>query len=198
MNRKTFCNNFSKFLTELYSEGGKFMTHTSVVDVLNFHILKVDTENKNKVDSSKLVEMFWKSNKNSFGDLEYSKINVINLIKTNQKNIMKNIKYTINFNEPSSDEFEVDNSGVVSSDFFVGISDERYNKLYKKLKVITSLVSPYFKLSKIDYQIENFKLISIETDSYYPSEKLLSIILDNFDLNSDEEINTNTLFLNVI
>ena len=198
MNRKTFCNNFSKFLTNLYSENGKFMTHTSVVDVLNFHILKVDTENENKIDSSKLVEMFWKNDKESFGDLEYSKINVINLIKTNQKNVMKNIKYTISLDSENSDKIESLDSGTVSSDFLVGVSDERYNKLYEKLKVITNLVSPHFKSNKIEYQIEDFELVSIETDSYYPSEKLLSIILDNFNINSDEEINKDTLFLNVI
>lgn len=198
MNRKTFCNNFSKFLNNLYSENGKFMTHASVVDVLNFHILKVDTENENKIDSSKLVEMFWKNDKDSFGDLEYSEFNVINLIKTNQKNVMKNIKYTISLDSENSDKIESLDSGTVSSDFFIGVSDERYNKLYEKLKVITNLVSPYFKSNKIEYQIEDFELVSIETDSYYPSEKLLSIILDNFNINSDEEINKDTLFLNVI
>jgi len=110
MNRKTFCNNFSKFLTNIYSEGGKFMTHVSIVDTVNFFILKVDTENENKVDSSKLIEMFWKEDSESFGGIEYSKLNVINVIKTNRKNLMKNIKYTINTNESNNDEFEVDGS----------------------------------------------------------------------------------------
>jgi hypothetical protein len=76
------------------------------------------------------------------------------------------------------------------------VSDEKYKSLYEKLKKITQLVSPFFKTSKIEYSIENYELVSIETDSYYPSEKLLSIILDNFDLSS--EINTENLFLNVI
>ncbi len=196
MNRKTFCNNFSKFLTNLYSEGGKFMTHVSIVDTVNFYILKVDTENKNKLDSSKLVELFWKEDSESFGGVEYSKFNVINVIKTNQKNLMKTVKYTININESNTDEFEVDGSGVVSSDFLVGVSDVRYHKLYSKLKTITSLVSPYFKTTQIEYTIENFNLTSIKSDSYYPSDKLLSIILDNFDLEKDLE--TDNLFLNVI
>ena len=198
MNRKTFCNNFSRFLTNLYSENGKFITHVSVVDTVNFYILKIDTENENKVDSSKLVEMFWKKDKESFGGLEYSKFNTINLIKTNQKNIMKTVKYTINLESENNNQFESSDSGVVSSDFFIGVSDERYVKLYDKLKLITNLVSPYFKLSNIEYQIKGFELVSIKSDSYYPSEKLLSIILDNFSLDSDEEINKDTLFLNVI
>ena len=185
MNRKTFCNNFSKFLTNLYSEDGKFITHVSVVDTVNFYVLKVDTENENKVDSSKLVEMFWNKDSESFGDIEYSKFNVINVIKTNQKNLMKTVKYTININESNTDEFEVDGSGVVSSDFLVGVSDVRYHKLYSKLKTITSLVSPYFKTTQIEYSIEDFSLVSIKSDSYYPSDKLLSIILDNFDLEKD-------------
>ena len=196
MNRKTFCNNFSKFLTNLYSEAGKFITHVSVVDTVNFYVLKVDTENENKVDSSKLVEMFWNKDSESFGDIEYSKFNVINVIKTNQKNLMKTVKYTININESNTDEFEVDGSGVVSSDFLVGVSDVRYHKLYSKLKTITSLVSPYFKTTQIEYSIEDFSLVSIKSDSYYPSDKLLSIILDNFDLEKDLE--TDNLFLNVI
>jgi hypothetical protein len=198
MNRKTFCNNFSKFLTNLYSEDGKYMTHSSVVDVLNFYILKVDTENKNEIDQSKLVEMFWKSDKSSFGGTEYSKYNIINLIKTNQKDIMKNVKYTINLESDELNQVESLTSGTVSSDFFVGVSNERYHKLYEKLKQITNLVSPYFKLTQIEYVVEDFELVSINTNSYYPSDKLLSIILDNFDLNTDEEINKDTLFLNVI
>ena len=196
MNRKTFCNNFSKFLTNLYSEDGKFITHVSVVDTVNFYVLKVDTENENKVDSSKLVEMFWNKDSESFGDIEYSKFNVINVIKTNQKNLMKTVKYTININESNTDEFEVDGSGVISSDFLIGVSDVRYHKLYSKLKTITSLVSPYFKTTQIEYSIEDFSLVSIKSDSYYPSDKLLSIILDNFDLEKDLE--TDNLFLNVI
>lgn len=196
MNRKTFCNNFSKFLTNLYSENGKFLTHASVVDTYNFYIIKIDTENDNKFNSNSLVELFWNEDKESFGDLEYSKFNVINLIKTNQKDIMENIKYTITIGESSVDNFEVSNSGVVSSDFMVGVSDKKYSEIYDKLKKITELVSPYFKTTKIEYEIEDFNLVSIKSDSYYPSDKLLSIILDNFDLEKD--INTNDLFLNVI
>ena len=198
MNRKTFCNNFSKFLTNLYSEDGKYMTHSSVVDVLNFYILKVNTENENEIDQSKLVEMFWKSDKSSFGETEYSKYNVINLINTKQKDIMKNVKYTINLESDELNQVESLTSGTVSSDFFVGVSNKRYHKLYEKLRQITNLVSPYFKLTQIEYVMEDFELVSINTNSYYPSDKLLSIILDNFDLNTDEEINKDTLFLNVI
>ena len=196
MNRKTFCNNFSKFLTNFYSEDGKFITHVSVVDTVNFYILKIDTENENKVDSSKLVEMFWNEDSESFGDIEYSKFNVINVIKTNQKNLMKTVKYTININESNTDEFEVDGSGVISSDFLIGVSDIRHHKLYDRLKTITSLVSPYFKTTQIEYSIEDFNLVSIKSDSYYPSDKLLSIILDNFDI--EQDIKTDNLFLNVI
>jgi hypothetical protein len=196
MNRKTFCNKFSKFLTDLYSENGKFITQTSVSDTLNFYVIKIDTENKSDVDSSKLVELFWNSDKESFGETEYSKYNTINLIKTNQKNIMKNVKYTISLNTSNNNDVESTDTGVVTSDFLIGMSDEKYKSLYEKLKTITQLVSPFFKTSKIEYSIENYELVTIETDSYYPSEKLLSIILDNFDLSS--EINTENLFLNVI
>ena len=196
MNRKTFCNDFSKFLTELYSENQKFTTQVSVVDTINFYIIKIDTENEDKIDSSKLVEMFWKKNKSSFGELEYSKFNTINLIKTNQKDVMKNVKYLININSSEFNNIESSEHGVVSSDFLVGVSDNRYHKLYEKLKTISELVSPYFKLSKIEYTIEDLEISSITTDSYYPSEKLLSIILDNFNLS--EEINTENLFLNVV
>ena len=196
MNRKTFCNKFCKFLTNLYSENGEFLTHSSVVDTHNFYIIKIDTENDNKFNSNSLVELFWNEDKESFGDLDYSEFNVINLIKTNKKNIMKNIKYTISLGEPSVDNFEVSNSGVVSSDFMVGVSDIKYSEIYDRLKKITELVSPYFKTTKIEYEIEDFNLVSIESDSYYPSDKLLSIILDNFDLEKD--IDTNDLFLNVI
>ena len=42
----------------------------------------------------------------------------------------------------------------------------------------------------------NAMLKSIKSDSYYPSDKLLSIILDNFDLEKD--LKTDNLFLNVI
>jgi hypothetical protein len=196
MNRKTFCNKFSKFLTDLYSENGKFTTQTSVSDTLNFYVIKIDTENKNKIDSSNLVELFWNYDKESFGETEYSKYSTINLIKTNQKNIMKNVKYTISLNTSNNNDVESTDTGVVTSDFLIGVSDEKYKSLYEKLKTITQLVSPFFKTSKIEYSIENYELVSIETDSYYPSEKLLSIILDNFDLSS--EINTENLFLNVI
>jgi hypothetical protein len=196
MNRKTFCNNFSKFLTDLYSENGKFITQTSVSDTLNFYVIKIDTENKSDVDSSKLVELFWNYDKESFGETEYSKYNTINLVKTNQKNIMKNVKYTITLNTSNNNDVESTDTGVVTSDFLIGVSDEKYKSLYEKLKTITQLVSPFFKTSKIEYSIENYELVSIETDSYYPSEKLLSIILDNFDLSS--EIKTENLFLNVI
>ena len=196
MNRKTFCNKFSKFLTDLYSENGKFTTQTSVSDTLNFYVIKIDTENKSDVDSSKLVELFWNSDKESFGETEYSKYNTINLIKTNQKDIMKTVKYTITLDTSINNHVESTDTGVVTSDFLIGVSDEKYKSLYEKLKTITQLVSPFFKTSKIEYSIENYELVSIETDSYYPSEKLLSIILDNFDLSS--EINTENLFLNVI
>jgi len=196
MNRKTFCNKFSKFLTDLYSENGKFTTQTSVSDTLNFYVIKIDTENKNKIDSSNLVELFWNYDKESFGETEYSKYSTINLIKTNQKNIMKNVKYTISLSTSNNNDVESTDTGVVTSDFLIGVSDEKYKSLYEKLKTITQLISPFFKTSKIEYSIENYELVSIETDSYYPSEKLLSIILDNFDLSS--EINTENLFLNVI
>jgi len=111
---------------------------------------------------------------------------------------MNNIKYSINIDELNVDNFESNESGVITSDFFDGVSDKKYISLYEKLKQITTIVSTYFKLTKIEYNIVDFNIISIETNSYYPSDKLLSIILDNFDLNSEEEINKNDLFLNVI
>ena len=79
-------------------------------------------------------------------------------------------------------------------------------KVINYLKHISFNVQPYFRYNFIEFSVSfnetnnTIDIYKLVTDSYYPTEKLVSIILDNFSMNVDEisedwkTINSNNFF----
>jgi hypothetical protein len=114
------------------------------------------------------------------------------------------IKFLRDFNEHTDDL-----NPIIVSDIIFGLSDNYMKKVINYLKHISFNVQSYFRYSFIEFNVtfnESEGIININefnTDSYYPNEKLLSIILDNFsmkvdDIGNDWEIINNNNFYEII
>jgi hypothetical protein len=204
--KKEICNQLSKFIcNKLYSN--KFKTMISVCDVGNFYIIKGITENEINFNVNEIVNEFCLKFKNSFKCKDISKINTIDLIEYKMSNDFENsisIKFLRDFNEHTDDL-----NPIIVSDIIFGLSDNYMKKVINYLKHISFNVQSYFRYSFIEFNVtfnESEGIININefnTDSYYPNEKLLSIILDNFsmkvdDIGDDWEIINNNNFYEII
>jgi|694.fasta_scaffold122176_5 hypothetical protein len=201
MNRKNFCNEFSKCLLNLFSDFGKYKTIVSVCDTINFFIIKIDTENPDEHKEINYVDYFFSKNPEMFNELDKEKINTINLIKSNQESIME--KFSIRFDVISSNHLDMsfNNHSIICSDIKNSFVNSNLQTLIDSLEQISNKISPYFKFTWCEYEVEisedKFNLINFKSDSYYPNSKLMSIFLDNFDLN-DLKFDSSFIELSVV
>jgi hypothetical protein len=178
MNRKKFINLLSEEINNRLSSDSII----TVVDFQNFFVIKGETVSSDVINLKDCFNKICENNK------EYKNINF---------NTIDLIEYGV---KPSLDkvvEIEIDPEKVyVPLDNNILLSEFQYNRsknlgrlIYYYCKMIFDLCRSNFKISRINFwfeynQSENtYSLVSIKTDSYYNDNKLLSIILDNFDFN---------------
>jgi hypothetical protein len=136
-----------------------------------------------------------------FNELDKEKINTINLIKSNQESIME--KFSIRFDVISSNHLDMsfNNHSIICSDIKNSFVNSNLQTLIDSLEQISNKISPYFKFTWCEYEVEisedKFNLINFKSDSYYPNSKLMSIFLDNFDLN-DLKFDSSFIELSVV
>ena len=201
--RKEICNQLSKYISnKLYDN--KYKTIISVCDVGNFYIVKGSTENNTEFSIPKIVDEFCNKFKSKFECKNISKINTIDLIEHKMSENFEN-KLTIKFLRDFEESNE-DLNPIISSDIIYGLSDNYMKKVINYLKHISFNVQPYFRYNFIEFSVSfnetnnTIDIYKLVTDSYYPTEKLVSIILDNFSMNVDEisedwkTINSNNFF----
>ena len=108
------------------------------------------------------------------------------------------ISYSTNEDLPINTELSIS----VSSKFPYGYSENYLKQTYNHLKEISCKSQPYFKFSWVELSCNltktDFEITSIKSDSYYSSEKLLSILKDNYDGPIDVLLNEDRMFLNVV
>lgn len=201
--RKEICNQLSKYISNILYDN-KYKTIISVCDVGNFYIIKGSTENNTEFSISKIVDSFSNEFKSKFKCKNISKINTIDLIEHKMSENFENkltIKFLRDFEESNDDL-----NPIISSDIICGLSDNYMKKVINYLKHISFNVQPYFRYNFIEFSVSfnetnnTIDIYKLVTDSYYPTEKLLSIILDNFSMDIEEIsedwriINSNNLF----
>lgn len=187
--RKEICNQLSKYISnKLYDN--KYKTIISICDVGNFYIIKGATENNGEFSISKIVDEFCSIFKSKFECKNISKINTIDLIEHKMSEDFET-KLTIKFLRDFEESSENLNP-IITSDITYGLSENYMSKAINYLKHISYNVQSYFRYSFIEFSI-NFNesdgiidIYELKTDSYYPNEKLLSIILDNFSMDVSE------------
>ena len=186
MNRKTFCNEFSKSMLNLFSDFGKYKTIVSICDTVNFFIIKVDTENPKDYKEINYVDFFYNENKELFIGLDKDRINTINLIKTKHENLMEKFKFKFDINSQNYNSLLFDNHSIVCSDINEGIVNPNLEKFLLDLEKISKRISSNFIFSWCEYELEHcdgkFNILNFKSDSYYPNSKIESILLDNFEL----------------
>ena len=108
------------------------------------------------------------------------------------------IQYSTKPKENINDELSI----VVSSKFPYGYSENYLRATYNHLKEISCKCQPYFKFSWVELTCKliktDFEITSIKSDSYYPSNKLLSILKDNYNGSTDTVLSEDNIFLTVI
>lgn len=197
--RQNFVNDFADFLCELISENNKYKTKLSVTDVESFVVVKGFTENSDVVEFSKITSDFIDLNKEKYPHI--SNIQSIDVIHYNCDDKVFNetvISYSTNEDLPINTELSIS----VSSKFPYGYSENYLKQTYNHLKEISCKSQPYFKFSWVELSCNltktDFEITSIKSDSYYSSEKLLSILKDNYDGPIDVLLNEDRMFLNVV
>ena len=197
--RQNFVNDFADFLCELISENNKYKTKLSVTDVESFVVVKGFTENSDVVEFSKITSDFIDLNKEKYPHI--SNIQSIDVVHYNCDDTVFNetvISYSTNEDLPINSELSIS----VSSKFPYGYSENYLKQTYNHLKEISCKSQPYFKFSWVELSCNltktDFEITSIKSDSYYSSEKLLSILKDNYNGPIDVLLNEDRMFLNVI
>lgn len=197
--RQNFVNDFADFLCGLISENNKYKTKLSVTDVESFLVVKGFTENSNVIEFSKITSDFIDLNKEKYPHI--SNIQSIDVVHYNCDDTVFNetvISYSTNEDLPINSELSIS----VSSKFPYGYSENYLRQTYNHLKEISCKSQPYFKFSWVELSCSltktDFEITSIKSDSYYSSEKLLSILKDNYDGPIDVLLNEDRMFLNVV
>ena len=197
--RQNFVNDFADFLCSLISENNKYKTKLSVTDVESFVVVKGFTENSNVIEFSKITSDFIDLNKEKYPHI--SNIQSIDVIHYNCDDKVFNetvVSYSTNESPSINSELSIS----VSSVFPYGYSENYLRATYYHLKDISCKSQPYFKFNWVELSCSvtktDFEITSIKSDSYYSSEKLLSILKDNYDGPSDSILNEDMVFLNVI
>jgi len=188
--RQGFCNLFSEFLCEKISENGKFNTVIGVSDFESLIILKGITESPNVLTSQELVNQFISKYKSEFNFMNIENINTLDLISYFDKSKLKEKKIKIRFNKDfqyvnKSNYISYESS--VNSKFPFGYSKYYLKNLYLYLEMIVYNIQNHFHYNFIEFEIEEhnngtINIINIISDSIYPSSKLKSIIMDNFEM----------------
>ena len=175
MDRKKFINLLSEEIVNTLSSDSII----TVVDLQNFFVVKGKTSSE-KVINVKDVYSKLCSKYNEYKNINF---NIIDLIEYSSKPYQdKVVEISIN----PEDIFKIDND-ILISDFQYSRSRDLGKSIYYYCKMIFDICQSYFRMSRIKFWFEHssennsYKLISIKTDSYYNDNKLISIILDNFD-----------------
>jgi len=197
--RQNLVNDFADYVCEIISENNTHKTKLSVVDVENFMIVKGFTKSENVINFSELSSNFIELNKNKYPNLEkFNTIDVLSYDCDDKEFEDEIIQYSTKPKENINDELSI----VVSSKFPYGYSENYLRATYNHLKEISCKCQPYFKFSWVELTCKliktDFEITSIKSDSYYPSNKLLSILKDNYDGSTDTVLSEDNIFLNVI
>lgn len=197
--RQNLVNDFADYVCEIISENDTHKTKLSVVDVENFMIVKGFTKSENVINFSELSSNFIELNKNKYPNLD--KFNTIDVLTYSCDDTYfedEIIQYSTIHEEPINNDLSM----VVSSKFPYGYSENYLKQTYNHLKEISCKCQPYFKFNWIELTCKltksDFEITSINSDSYYSSKKLLSILKDNYDGPIDVLLNEGKVFLNVI
>ena len=197
--RQNLVNDFADYVCEIISENDTHKTKLSVVDVENFMIVKGFTKSENVINFSEINSNFIELNKNKYPNLDkFNTIDVLSYDCDDKEFEDEIIQYSTKPKENINDELSI----VVSSKFPYGYSENYLRATYNHLKEISCKCQPYFKFSWVELTCKliktDFEITSIKSDSYYPSNKLLSILKDNYDGSTDTVLSEDNIFLNVI
>lgn len=197
--RQNLVNDFADYVCEIISENNTHKTKLSVVDVENFMIVKGFTKSENVINFSELNSNFIELNKHKYPNLD--KFNTIDVLTYSCDDTYfedEIIQYSTIHEEPINNDLSM----VVYSKFPYGYSENYLKQTYNHLKEISCKCQPYFKFNWIELTCKltksDFEITSINSDSYYSSKKLLSILKDNYDGPIDVLLNEGKVFLNVI
>ena len=197
--RQNLVNDFADYLCNLISENNTHKTKLSVVDVENFMIIKGYTKSSEVIDFNKVTVEFVESVKDKYPDLKYiSTIDVLTY-SCEEKDFNDEI---ISYSTKKESQINSELSISVSSKFPYGYSENYLRHTYNHLKEISCKTQPYFKFSWVELTCKltktDFEITSIKSDSYYTSEKLLSVLKDNYDGPNDVLLDESQLMLNII
>jgi hypothetical protein len=175
--RQNLVNDFADYLCNLISENN---THSEVIS------------------PSKISSEFVESVKNKYPYLKYiSTIDVISY-SCDEKDFEDEV---ISYSTKEVPQINSELSISVSSKFPHGYSENYLKQTYNHLKEISCKSQPYFKFSWVELTCKltktDFEITSIKSDSYYTSEKLLSILKDNYDGPIDVLLDESRLLLNL-
>lgn len=196
--RQNLVNDFADYLCNLISENNTHKTRLSVVDVENFMVIKGFTESSEVISPNKISSEFVESVKNKYPYLKYiSTIDVISY-SCDEKDFEDEV---ISYSTKEVPQINSELSISVSSKFPHGYSENYLKQTYNHLKEISCKSQPYFKFSWVELTCKltktDFEITSIKSDSYYTSEKLLSILKDNYDGPIDVLLDESRLLLNL-
>ena len=197
--RQNLVNDFADYVCKIISENDTHKTKLSVVDVENFMIVKGFTTSDNVVSFSKITPEFIKSQKEKYPNLEnFNTIDVMSYSCEDKSFEDEIVQYSNRNQEIINNELTIS----ISSKFPYGYSENYLKQTYNHLKEISCKCQPYFKFNWVELTCKvtnsDFEIMSINSDSYYPSKKLLSILKDNYDGPIDVLLNEDMISLNVI
>jgi hypothetical protein len=196
--RQNLVNDFADYLCNLISENNTHKTRLSVVDVENFMVIKGFTESSEVISPSKISSDFIESVKDKYSDLRHiNTIDVISYSCTDESFNDEIISYSTKEESQINSELSIS----ISSKFPHGYSENYLRQTYNHLKEISCKIQPYFKFSWVELTCKltktDFEITSIKSDSYYTSEKLLSVLKDNYDGPNDVLLDESKMLLNV-
>ena len=197
--RQNLVNDFADYVCKIISENDTHKTKLSVVDVENFMIVKGFTTSDNVVSFSKITPEFIKSQKEKYPNLEnFNTIDVMSYSCEDKSFEDEIVQYSNRNQEIINNELTIS----ISSKFPYGYSENYLKQTYNHLKEISCKCQPYFKFNWVELTCKvtnsDFEIMSINSDSYYPSKKFLSILKDNYDGPIDVLLNEDMISLNVI
>lgn len=192
--RNGLCNFFAEYVSTELSQEGKFDTVISVTDCESLIIIKGYTENETIQDIKEIINKFISQHSVEFSFVDLEKISTIDMVSFGEKNKFKNKSLKWRFEKyvhfPNYTVNEI-NTPVINSEFPYGFSKNHLKNLYLYLEHISYNIQDYFGYNFIEFEVEqsengHVEIVNILTDSVYPSSKLHSIILDNFEMNVSE------------
>ena len=199
LTRQNLVNDFADFVCNVISDNNNHKTKLSVVDVESFMVVKGYTKSDNLIEFTKITTDFIESFKEKYPDLKY--FNTIDVMSYNSNDDLFNDEM-ISFSTKEEPQINSELSISVSSKFPYGYYENYLKQTYNHLKEISCKSQPYFKFNWVELSCNltktDFEITSIKSDSYYSSEKLLSILKDNYDGPIDVLLNEDRMFLNVI